>query len=50
MDASELLERYAAGERDFCGADLEYAELSGANLGLNWQSYHFRHLIVEAGC
>ncbi len=37
MDASELLARYAAGERDFCGialsgADLSDADLCGANL------------------
>ena len=32
MDAKELLERYAAGERGFGGADLRGANLSGANL------------------
>jgi len=42
MDASEILVRYAAGERDFCGVelgnaglsnvDLSYANLSNANL------------------
>jgi uncharacterized protein YjbI with pentapeptide repeats len=32
MDASELLARYAAGERDFCGVDLSDAYLWGANL------------------
>jgi uncharacterized protein YjbI with pentapeptide repeats len=29
---AELLERYAAGERDFCGADLCYVNLYGADL------------------
>jgi uncharacterized protein YjbI with pentapeptide repeats len=32
MDASELLARYAAGERDFCGIALSGADLSGADL------------------
>jgi hypothetical protein len=32
MDASELLERYAAGERNFIGADLSGADLSDAKL------------------
>ncbi len=32
MTAEELLERYAAGERDFSGANLYGAELTGANL------------------
>jgi uncharacterized protein YjbI with pentapeptide repeats len=32
MDASELLKRYAAGERNFCGADLKDIDLSGENL------------------
>jgi len=32
MDASELLERYAAGERDFIGVDLSDVNLSHANL------------------
>lgn len=30
---SELLRRYAAGERDFKGVDLKDADLSGAELG-----------------
>jgi hypothetical protein len=29
MTAVELLERYAAGERDFAGVDLNGADLSG---------------------
>jgi hypothetical protein len=32
MDASELLARYAAGERDFCGVCFAQANLSEANL------------------
>jgi len=32
MTRQELLQRYAAGERDFHGADLSGADLSGANL------------------
>ena len=32
MTREELLERYAAGERDFSGVDLSRAELGGANL------------------
>ena len=32
MDRSELLERYAAGERDFSGAYLRRTDLGGANL------------------
>ncbi|MDZ8140998.1 MAG: pentapeptide repeat-containing protein [Nostoc sp. DedQUE04] len=32
MDAEELLQRYAAGERDFSGVDLEGANLVRANL------------------
>ncbi|MDZ7959621.1 MAG: pentapeptide repeat-containing protein [Aulosira sp. DedQUE10] len=32
MTAEELLELYAAGERDFSGINLEEANLSGANL------------------
>ena len=32
MTAEELLERYAAGERDFSGVDLRGVNLSGANL------------------
>jgi uncharacterized protein YjbI with pentapeptide repeats len=37
MDAEELLRRYAAGERDFSGANLrriklQYVSLSGINL------------------
>src|SRR5437868_3746851 len=30
--ADELLQRYAAGERDFRGANLRHADLGGANL------------------
>ena len=33
MDSKELLERYAAGERKFRGANLGGADLGGANLG-----------------
>ncbi|KAI9130830.1 pentapeptide repeat-containing protein [Acaryochloris sp. CCMEE 5410] len=32
MTAEELLERYAAGERDFSGINLEGADLSGHEL------------------
>jgi uncharacterized protein YjbI with pentapeptide repeats len=32
MTAEELLQRYAAGERDFSGVDLENISLRGANL------------------
>ena len=32
MTAEELLERYAAGERDFAGVDLNGAVLTGINL------------------
>ncbi len=32
MEATELLDRYAHGERDFCGALLRGADLSEANL------------------
>ena len=32
MNAKELLKRYAAGERDFSGMNLQEADLSGANL------------------
>ncbi len=32
MDVEELLERYAAGERDFSGIDLSGDELNGINL------------------
>jgi uncharacterized protein YjbI with pentapeptide repeats len=32
MDAKELLEKYAAGERNFAGADLAGAKLAGADL------------------
>src|ERR1700722_19111049 len=32
MDASELLERYGNGQRDFCGALLSGVDLSEANL------------------
>ena len=32
MTAQELLEKYAAGERDFSGAGLLFANLNGANL------------------
>ena len=32
MTGTELLKRYAAGERDFHGADLRRADLSGADL------------------
>ncbi len=36
MTAEELLERYAAGERDFAGVDLNGVNLSGAVLtGIN---------------
>ncbi len=36
MDVSELLERYAVGERDFSGLNLDNANLSGADLsGVN---------------
>ncbi len=36
MDADELLKRYAAGDRDFTGANLARAKLIGANLvGVN---------------
>jgi hypothetical protein len=30
MDAQELIRRYKAGERDFCKADLVFANLTGA--------------------
>ncbi|MEA5553939.1 pentapeptide repeat-containing protein, partial [Anabaena cylindrica UHCC 0172] len=33
MDAEELLQRYAAGERNFSGVDLREADLSSAELG-----------------
>ena len=33
VEAKELLERYAAGERDFARADLHRADLSEANVG-----------------
>ncbi len=32
LEASQLLERYAAGERDFRGADLQGADLNNAKL------------------
>ncbi len=32
MKANELLEQYAAGIRDFTGADLSEEDLEGANL------------------
>jgi uncharacterized protein YjbI with pentapeptide repeats len=32
MDAEELLQRYAAGERDFVGVGLDDVDVSGANL------------------
>ncbi len=32
MDVNELLRRYAAGEKDFCGVDLSNASLRGADL------------------
>jgi uncharacterized protein YjbI with pentapeptide repeats len=32
MTAEELLERYAAGERDFSGVDLSGVDLSGVDL------------------
>jgi uncharacterized protein YjbI with pentapeptide repeats len=32
MMAKELLERYAAGERDFSGVNLKWANLGDANL------------------
>ncbi len=39
MDASELLERYAAGQRDFSRVNLSGADLSGVNLsGVDHQS------------
>jgi uncharacterized protein YjbI with pentapeptide repeats len=31
MDAEELLEKYAAGQRNFRGADLSGVDLKGAN-------------------
>jgi len=39
MDADELKRRYAAGDRDFTGANLTKAKLIGANLvGVNlWE-------------
>ncbi len=33
MTAEELLERYAAGERDFSGVDLSGVDLSNSELG-----------------
>ncbi|MGD1918507.1 MAG: pentapeptide repeat-containing protein [Pleurocapsa sp.] len=39
MTAEELLERYAAGERDFSGSDLRGADLRGAILsGITYYS------------
>jgi uncharacterized protein YjbI with pentapeptide repeats len=36
IDAEELIERYAAGERDFADISLKWEDLSGANLaGVN---------------
>ncbi|MHC5830121.1 MAG: pentapeptide repeat-containing protein, partial [Nostoc sp.] len=32
MDIEELLERYAAGERDFRDVDLSHSDLTGVNL------------------
>jgi uncharacterized protein YjbI with pentapeptide repeats len=40
MTAEELLERYAAGERDFSGVDLMGINLSGADLGADWSSFN----------
>jgi len=43
MDASELIGRYAVGERDFTGVCLESPDLSGVNLaGANLSGANLR--------
>ncbi|WP_299407558.1 pentapeptide repeat-containing protein [Acaryochloris sp. IP29b_bin.148] len=44
MTAEELLERYAAGERDFRQSKLEYADLSGFTLrGCDFTESHLEN-------
>ena len=44
MTAEELLERYAAGERNFSGADLKGADLRGTNLSpINFENANLRN-------